>query len=332
MKSFLYLCRPGFEGDLAAELADLVGGYGQASEGQGWVLWHSTQALMGMPIFARTGFEASLSFDDLPREDRVSALLAQLPGRPVSKVFLEHADTNEGRSLQRFLRGFRRPLEQAMKSSRLLHGGADQILHLFFDSSARGWGGFAATSETPWENGLPRLRLLREAPSRSALKLEEAWWRMMTTQERGQWLRDGMKAADLGAAPGGWTWQLARLGIKVTAVDHGRLKESLLNEFPVTHVAADAFTWQPDQRLDWVVCDIVDKPARTLALMSKWLERDWARAALFNLKLPMKHRYRECRTLLERLEQSVPGRPIRASQLYHDREEITVLVPPRGGA
>jgi len=85
--------------------------------------------------------------------------------------------------------------------------------------------------------------------------------------------------------------------------------------------------------VDLVVCDVVDKPARTLALMQKWLQQGWARTALFNLKLPMARRYREAATLLERLQEGLwrqyPDARIQAAHLYHDREEITVWVDCR---
>ena len=56
--------------------------------------------------------------------------------------------------------------------------------------------------------GIPRLRL-PGAPSRSAAKLEEALLYFLG-DEAERLLRGGMSAVDLGAAPGGWTWILAR--------------------------------------------------------------------------------------------------------------------------
>ena len=58
----------------------------------------------------------------------------------------------------------------------------------------------------------------------------------------------------------------------------------------VEHVRADGFMWKPRRAVDWLVCDIVDKPRRTTALM-EWLEQRLCRFAVFNLKLPMKQRY-----------------------------------------
>lgn len=337
METLLLQCRPGFEADCAAELADRdPSGYARATPDTGFLTWHSTDpALLGRPlIFARSGFVAREGFSELPETDRLADLLPVLQEMgKVSAVWLEHPDTNDGRSLQRFLKRFRGPLEAALRREGILTTEPSlPILHLFFIDFATGWAGISAGASGPaWENGIPRLRLPAAAPSRSALKIEEAWLRLMNENERHHWLRAGRDVVDLGAAPGGWSWQLARHGLRVTGVDHGRLAGSLMEEYPVRHVSADAFTWRPPRPVDWVVCDVVDKPARTLALMEKWMRQGWARVALFNLKLPMKKRFATVAELLGRLKEALPaGTQIRAAQLYHDREEITVLVLPGG--
>jgi 23S rRNA (cytidine2498-2'-O)-methyltransferase len=335
----MVLCRPGFEADCAAELAarDLAGGYGQTTPESGWLRWYSADlsALTRTPlIFPRSLCRVQASFDDLPAEDRLNPLLALLDGMvPVRAVRLEYPDTNEGRGMERFLKRFRGLVERALASRGLLRAGSPDTLHLFFLTSSSGLIGRSAPGETSlWESGIPRLRMPAAAPSRSALKLEEAWQRLLTPAERQHWLREGRTGADLGAAPGGWTWQLARHGVRMTAVDHGKLQPALLDEYPVTHIRADAFTWRPAKPLDWLVCDIVDKPARSLALMETWLSRGWCRLAIFNLKLPMKQRYATVAALLDKLDQSLAASPgkwvVRAAQLYHDREEITVSVVP----
>ena len=67
--------------------------------------------------------------------------------------------------------------------------------------------------------GIPRLRFPRGAPSRSSLKLEEAWLVFLRAKERQQRLVPGMQAVDLGAAPGGWLQiVLERIGPQGRAV------------------------------------------------------------------------------------------------------------------
>lgn len=344
MDSNLLLCRPGFESDCAAEMQAQsrdagLWGYARAGDGNGYLVWHTPEQraerlLESTPVFARTGWPVRNAFGPLP-ENRIETLMALLDGiEPAAELRLEHPDTNEGRGLQRFLKRFRRPLETALTGQGLLAPTANgRCLHLFFSDSRHGYAGLSREGMAgPWENGIPRLKLAADAPSRSALKIEEACRRLMDDAERGHWLCSGREAVDLGAAPGGWSWFLASRGLRVTAVDHGRLAGGLETQYPVTHMAADAFTWRPPSPVDWLVCDVVDKPGRTRALMEQWLSRGWARLALFNLKLPMKKRYDEMTRLLDRLEQGLERSGckvrIRAAHLYHDRDEVTVLVMP----
>jgi len=64
--------------------------------------------------------------------------------------------------------------------------------------------------------------------------------------------------------------------------------------------------------------------------MATWFRENWCRQAIFNLKLPMKKRWEETRICLEAFEHQA-HRPliVRARQLYHDREEITVFATPK---
>jgi len=178
----------------------------------------------------------------------------------------------------------------------------------------------------PWPLGIPRLRMHADAPSRSALKLEEAMHALLREDERKQLLQPGMRAADLGAAPGGWTWVLMRHGLRVTAIDNGPLRPHLLDSGMVEHLRADGFAWQPPQPLDWMVCDMVEQPRRVAERMATWLREGWCRQSVFNLKLPMKKRWQETQLSLQAFaEQTQKPVTIRARQLYHDREEITVF-------
>lgn len=71
----------------------------------------------------------------------------------------------------------------------------------------------------------------------------------------------GMRVADLCAAPGGKTAQLALAGASVVAVDSSKTRGSLLREnlerlgLAAEIVVADAATWQPDEAFDAVLLD-----------------------------------------------------------------------------
>ena len=163
-----------------------------------------------------------------------------------------------------------------------------------------------------------------EAPSRSTLKLEEAFLALLTDAERERSLVRGMRAVDLGAAPGGWTWQLVRRGIAVVAVDNGPMDATLMDSGIVTHLREDGFRFVPERPVDWLVCDMVEQPQRVATLMSDWLADGRTARALFNLKLPMKQRWRAVDDCLGSMRARLPGVTLRAKQLYHDRDEVTV--------
>ncbi len=59
-------------------------------------------------------------------------------------------------------------------------------------------------------------------PSRSTLKLEEAFHVFIPADEWDERLANGMYAVDLGACPGGWTYQLVKRNMWVSSVDNGR--------------------------------------------------------------------------------------------------------------
>src|SRR3546814_5211568 len=112
-----------------------------------------------------------------------------------------------------------------------------------------------------------------------------------------------MRAADLGAAPGGWSWVLSRHGIQVNAIDNGPMADSAMATGLISHQRADGFTWQPAKALDWMVCDMVEQPRRVAARMGEWFANGWCRQAIFNLKLPMKKRWLETTLCLDRSEE-----------------------------
>jgi 23S rRNA (cytidine2498-2'-O)-methyltransferase len=289
-------------------------------------------------IFARQKLLAFATLSALPASDRVGPMLEALGrrGERFADLIVEHPDSDAARPLAGLARSFGNALRPALRKAGWLAPAPTPDgtrLHVVF---LAGDHALLARSEphdaSPWSMGIPRLRLAREAPSRSALKLDEALSTLLAADERAHWLKPGMKSADLGAAPGGWSWVLARQGLHVTAIDNGPLAESALATGLIRHVRADGFTWQPAQALDWMVCDMVEQPRRVAARMADWFVHGWCRRAIFNLKLPMKKRYAEVQADLGDFSArcAAAGVPVewRAKQLYHDREEITVYAGP----
>ncbi len=352
MATQLVLCRAGFEAEAAAELADRaalhgLAGYPQAERNSGAAWFRETVNADGetfdtkrtLPfadlIFARQCIAVFAELKSLDPKDRLTPMLAALPASPArfGEVFVEHPDSDEHKPLAGLARSFGNALRMALRKAGKLTSAPDARLPrlhvVFFAGNHAALGVCDPRMASPWLQGIPRLKLHHDAPSRSALKLEEALLTLLSEDERARWLKPGMKAADLGAAPGGWSWVLARNGVHVTAIDNGPLADTAHATGLIRHQRADGFSWQPPQPLDWMVCDMVEQPKRVAARMGEWFANGWCRRAIFNLKLPMKKRYLEVAANLSDFERICQQAGIevrtRARQLYHDREEITVL-------
>lgn len=208
-----------------------------------------------------------------------------------------------------------------------------RVAKLAVDESGLGWGvheGFFAhwdgkawnAATTAYYGGQLRMRDVPGAPSRSFLKIEEAmriFGRAPATRE---------SVCDLGAAPGGWSLGAARLGAFVTAIDNGPLKGDAATNAHIKHLVADAYTFEPraGARFDWLFCDILDRPERVLGIIERWLAGRWCRFYIVNLKLG------RCNAadVLDGLQDSrgpvaSASKKLLMRQLYHDRDEITLM-------
>lgn len=118
---------------------------------------------------------------------------------------------------------------------------------------------------SPFPGGECRFEEDREGPpSRAYLKLWEALTRL------GAWPEPGQRCLDLGAAPGGWTWALAKLGASVQAVDKAPLDPAVAAMPGVETRQESAFALAPEP-VDWLVCDVVAYPRRLLGLVERWM-------------------------------------------------------------
>ncbi|MXV48313.1 23S rRNA (cytidine(2498)-2'-O)-methyltransferase RlmM [Xanthomonas sp. LMG 8993] len=343
MSGLLCYCRQGFEPELAAELsarAAFVGiaGYARTQRNDGYVLFVCDEAAQLAArlhwrelIFARQKLVVIAELKGIDPKDRITPILAALEGQPrFGDLWVEHPDSDAGKPLAGLARSFGNALRPALRKAGLLTDKPQPRLarlHICFLDGDHVLLAVADSADSaPWPLGIPRLKLLPEAPSRSALKLDEALLTLLAPDEREALVKPGMRAADLGAAPGGWTWVLTRQHVHVTSVDNGPLREYVLETGLVEHLRADGFHWKPAQALDWMVCDMVEQPRRVAERMATWIREGWCRNTIFTLKLPIKKRWDETRLCLDLFEQQAEKSLIvRAKQLYHDREEITVL-------
>jgi len=344
----LLYCRPGFEKECAAEIMDITAGqqlygYVKAKEDSGYVLFTSQAAIsrdawndaiaFDRLVFARQLLLVTDLISGLPVDDRITPLLDRIAGFDTRfcALHLETPDTNDGKQLSGFCRKFSGPLSQALKDRQLMDLDSPWRLHLFFLNSSTLYAGVShVANSSPLPMGIPRLKMPGAAPSRSTLKLEEALLTLLDDRERNKYLRNGMTAVDLGASPGGWSWQLVQRGIRVTAIDNGPMDQALMDGGLLRHIRADGFKYQPAQKVDWLVCDMVERPLHISRLICRWLLEGHCDHAVFNLKLPMKQRYamvNDCRRLIsEHLQDAGIHFELRMKQLYHDREEITCLL------
>jgi 23S rRNA (cytidine2498-2'-O)-methyltransferase len=347
------LSREGFEPEAALELSRLAGEARNGvdiSPGTGsafaLAFAHSLDAprwfraaRLDPPVFTRTlciglGPWTLIEERSRSRPDRMQPLLAAIDALaamgqhapPWRSVWVEYPDTNEGKARSKLARA----LETRLASTLAVQGRIDEHsplrLHILLHDEHGALLGTSDPATTRWPLGIPRLRRAGAAPSRSVQKLAEALV-VFLGDDREPALRAGQRAVDLGAAPGGWTWLLAQRGLRVTAVDNASLKGAITDDPLVTHVRADGLAFRPRRPVDWLTCDIVEKPVVIADVVAGWIADGAARRAIFNLKLPMKRRYDEVRRCASHIRLRLERAGVRASlalrQLYHDREEVT---------
>lgn len=355
-KSMLFYCREGYEADLAAELEQVsakqqVYGYSQFVPKNAMVHFNFYQTLsvkqlfesfaLDDCIFARQRLCVIGNIELTDAADRISPIIdylknnTELSQQSLGDIFAEHADHEKGKEVAKFCKKFTVPLRQALRREGWLTSKPNSglpFIHFVFSDSRECTIAFSFPKNRHSQPlGISRLKFPNDAPSRSTLKLEEAIQLFITPAQQSLCLQKGMTAVDLGACPGGWTYQLVSRGIHVEAVDNGAMADTLMATGLVNYQAADGFKYQPlDGHVDWLVCDMIEKPERVAELMTHWLCDRKATSTIFNLKLPMKQRFQTVVGLIANITDTLNERQIkhqcRAKHLYHDRDEITVMI------
>lgn len=186
---------------------------------------------------------------------------------------------------------------------------------------AADFGRLFASRET-WFGGQRRMGDDPLAPSRSYLKVEEAYGIAGAEPAAGE------TVADLGAAPGGWSYSAARRGANVTAIDNGPMKGGALGHPGIRHLREDAFKFRPapGECFDWLFCDLVEEPHHVLDLVRDWVAGGWCRRFVVNLKFGRT----DAIALLDTVRRSSRSparlcRTLAVRHLFHDREEFTLI-------
>lgn len=327
---WLWACREGFEGVLRDELADA----GLAARVLGPGLAESAGRPARAPTFARLGFE--VQWVGPWKEETPGELARRWPEAVWIQAWVP--DTTEGNRSSRqatrlggLVLAERRSaslpvIESARAAGEASLGFAQLVL---LPGAEPGQPATVVAGMLPSGEGDPfaaggrtRERRRQQSPSRAAMKLEEALrWKGISPGP-------GEVCVDLGAAPGGWTERLLSLGARVIAVDPGLLRPELMRARGVRHVKASAFDYAPDAPVDWLFCDMAWRPLEVAQLLAKWGRHRWAAQLVANIKLPMHDKLTVVARVRATLEEG-GWRGLRARQLYHDRDEITVTAQAR---
>ncbi len=327
------LCRVGFEPDLIEELRAWFAARGasaQIDSTQEAVVRVDAASLVPRLtelIFARDILLVHAELSGLNVKDRVTPISHALQQMgPYTQLSLLTPDSEATKPLAPLVSALEARLRSTVSAADA--AGVQAAVWLLSGTHAL-IGQAPAGGGAAFLGGIPRLKFPRDAPSRSTLKLDEAFQVLLSDAERRALLRANGSAVDLGAAPGGWTYQLVMRQMRVTAIDNARMDARLMESGRVTHLREDGFRYRPNKPVDWLVCDMVEQPGRVAELVARWFNSGWCSAAIFNLKLPMKRRFdawMSARAVLDPLLKK--AYVVRARQLYHDREEITVAVLP----
>ncbi|MDR2135577.1 MAG: SAM-dependent methyltransferase [Treponema sp.] len=181
----------------------------------------------------------------------------------------------------------------------------------------------SAFCSSPFPAGFIQFEEDKEGPpSRAYLKL----WESLVRCRR--WPGPGQRCLDAGASPGGWTWALARLGARVTAVDRAEPDPRVLamtgpDGLPlVRFIKHDAFTLDPAEfgPADWVFCDVACYPPR----LYEWVERLFAAGICGKFVCTLKMQGMPDRDTARRFAE-IPGSQV--LHLCHNKHELTWIKP-----
>lgn len=177
--------------------------------------------------------------------------------------------------------------------------------------------------QSPFPLGVPSFQEDKSGPpNRAYLKL----WEALTLM--GVYPGPGERCLEIGASPGGWTFVLARLGARVTAVDKAPLDPGVQAMPGVDFRAGSAFALDPEDfpDLDWFFSDVICYPDKLHALLDRFVRQGRVRHVVATLKFQGGIDFEAMG-----LFQAMPGG--RLVHLHHNKHELTFLwTRPETGA
>lgn len=189
-------------------------------------------------------------------------------------------------SLRERLKKRRRHLLRSLVDSEDVFDAQTSLVQCILTSPETGW---LSVTPAPWPYSLRGLVSSfsmgevpladdKSAPSRAFTKLVEAEQRLGRSIERGQ------TCVDLGASPGSWSYVAIQRGAQVIAVDRSELRADLMRHPHLRFEMADAFKFKPPMVADWLVCDVIAAPQRSIQLLLEWLREKRMRNFIVTLK------------------------------------------------
>jgi 23S rRNA C2498 (ribose-2'-O)-methylase RlmM len=199
---------------------------------------------------------------------------------------------------------------------------SDWVLQVYVQSVDKVWfsTGSFSSGISRYVGGILRMKARAGTPSRSGRKLEEALHEMNDLPKPGE------TAVDLGAAPGGWSFVLARSGVTVTSVDALDMDLPEGKEWTkrIEHLRSNGLTYEPSKPVDWMCCDMIVASDETLKILKRWLDKELMNKFVVNLKLPKTDPWGAIKRGLDLLNQ-YNWKVKRCKHLFHDRHEVTVF-------
>lgn len=141
-------------------------------------------------------------------------------------------------------------------------------------------------------------------------------------------MSDMANAADLGAAPGGWTKVLTDRGLNCVSIDPNKLDESIIKSEKVKYYRMPVETYlklDSEDKFDIIVNDMKMNADRSVDIMNTFYRRMNDNAiAVMTFKLPQRFSYKN--DILDIIKRFRKYTLIGARQLFHNRSEITVVL------
>ena len=279
-------------------------------------------------IYASCPLEVQDSEIDWAASLHVFAPDAERKGsEPIPSHFFDHLAEQTKKSLTAKIAGRTRKMQKK--------GGAQPgpfLLQVLITGPHKGWVSYTKRISTkqawptplslwpvPFEAGRAPVVADYNAPSSAHRKLQEAL----------MWLNDAFKKTDIvwdaGAAPGGWSYEAISQGAKVYAVDRGKMDPILKENSLFYHIKKDAFTTEPTEPVDFLVCDIIETPDRVLGWLKDFASKHPLRGFIVTLKLKKPLDFKTLEGARRWAEDALTDWQWRIKNLRNNKLEVTFM-------